>query len=127
MPHATALDLGTAGAASPPPNTSAMRASTRLVLAEEEPEKLFEGAELEKLQDTFREHLQALIPAVRARAYVLPQRSADRTRALAGVAEAKNRLRLGNGDTDRVRGAVAVRLAWSVKTLCGHYERLAPR
>jgi hypothetical protein len=104
-----------------------MRASTRLVLAEEEPEKLFEGAELEKLQDTFREYLQALIPAVRGRAYVLPQRSADRTRALASVAEARNRLRLGNGDSDVVRGAVAVRLAWSVKRLCGHYERLAPR
>lgn len=127
MPHATASDPSTAEADYAPPNTREMRASTLLILAAEEPEKLYEGAELERLQDTFREHIEVLVPAVRARAYVLPQRSADRTAALAGVAEAKNRLRLGNGDTDLVRGAVAVRLAWSVKVLCGHYERLAPR
>lgn len=127
MAHATASDPRTAEAAYLPPNTSAMRASTRLILAEEEPEMLYEGTELEKLQETFREHIEALIPAVRARAYVLPQRSDDRTAALASITEARNRLRLGNGDTDRVRGAVAVRLAWSVKRLCGHYERMAPR
>ena len=127
MTHATASDTSAAEADYPPPNTRAMRASTLLILASEEPEKHYEGAELEELQDTFRAHLQALIPAVRARAFVLPQRSADRAAALAGVGEAKIRLRLGNGDTDRVRGAVAVRLARSVKTLCGHYERMAPR
>lgn len=127
MPHATASDRSTAEAEHLPLDTRAMRASTRLVLATEEPETLYNGAELEKLQDTFREYLQALIPAVRDRAYVLPQRSTDRTRALAGVSEAKGRLRLGSGDSDLVRGAVAVRLAWSVKCLCGHYERMAPR
>lgn len=126
MSHATASGPSTAGA-DLPPDTTAMRASTRLLLSTEEPETLYSGAELESLQETFREYLQALIPAVRDRAHVLPQRSADRTRALAGVSEAKARLRLGNGDSDRLRGAVAVRLAWSVKSLCGHYERLAPR
>ncbi|MFF7067285.1 DUF6415 family natural product biosynthesis protein [Streptomyces pseudovenezuelae] len=127
MAHATASDPRAAEADYLPPNPRAMRASTLLILAAEEPEKHFEGAELEQLQDTFREHIEALIPAVRARAYVLPQSSADRTAALASITEARNRLRLGSGDTDRVRGAVAVRLAWSVKRLCGHYERLAPR
>ncbi|MDH6435626.1 hypothetical protein M2158_004103 [Streptomyces sp. SAI-144] len=127
MAHATASGTSAAEADYLPPNTRAMRASTLLILATEEPEKQFEGAELEELQDAFRAHLQALIPAVRARAYVLPQRSADRAAALAGIGEARIRLRLGNGDTDRVRGAVAVRLARSVKTLCGHYERMAPR
>lgn len=127
MPHATASDPSTAEAEQLPLDTRAMRASTRLVLAEEEPEKLYEGAELERLQKAFREYIEVLIPAVRDRAYVLPQRSADRAAALAGVGEGKARLRLGNGDTDPVRGAVAVRLARSVKTLCGHYERMAPR
>ncbi|MFC8432269.1 DUF6415 family natural product biosynthesis protein [Streptomyces sp. NPDC057253] len=127
MPHATASDLSTAEAAYLPPNTQEMRASTRLLLAENEPEKLYKAAELERLQETFREHIETLIPAVRARAYVLPQRSADRTAALAAIVEARNRLSLGNGDNDRVRGAVAVRLAWSLKTLCGHYERMATR
>ncbi|MEV7387187.1 DUF6415 family natural product biosynthesis protein [Streptomyces sp. NPDC091215] len=127
MSHATASDPGTAEADYLPPNARAMRASTLLILAAEEPEKHFTGAELEQLQQAFREHIRALIPAIRARAYVLPQASVDRTAALAGIGEAEIRLRLGNGDTDRVRGAVAVRLARSVKALCGHYERLAPR
>jgi len=127
MTQARASDLSTAEADHLPPNTRAMRSSTILILAAEEPEKQFEGAELEELQDTFREHIKALIPAVRACAYVLPQRSADRAAALAGIGEAELRLRLGNGDTDCVRGAVAVRLARSVKALCGHYERMATR
>ncbi|MEU9405017.1 DUF6415 family natural product biosynthesis protein [Streptomyces sp. NPDC048281] len=104
-----------------------MRVSTYVLLAAEVPEKHFEGAELVKLSATYRDHIRELISAVRARAYVLPQTSADRTAALAGIGEAEARLRLGNGETDRVRGAVAVRLARSVKCLCGHYERLAPR
>lgn len=127
MAHATASDPSTAEADCPPPNTRAMRVSALLILASEEPEKHYEGVELEKLQDVFRKHIRALIPAVRACAYVLPQRSADRAAALAGIGEAEIRLRLGNGDTDCLRSAVAVRLARSVKTLCGHYERMAPR
>ncbi|MGY5048321.1 DUF6415 family natural product biosynthesis protein [Streptomyces sp. 900105755] len=104
-----------------------MRISTLVLLAADTPEQHFTGTELENLSAVFRENIRDLITAVRARAYVLPQTSANRAAALAGIDEAEDRLRLGNGDTDPVRGAVAVRLARSVKTLCGHYERLAPR
>src|ERR1044072_2717616 len=127
MTHATASGPSTAEADNLPPNARAMRASTLFILAAEEPETHYESAELEKLQDTFREHIRALIPAVGDRSCVFPQRSADRASALASIGEAELRLRLGNGDNDRVRGAVAVRLARSVKALCGHYERMAPR
>lgn len=125
--HAPTADTGTAGGDYLPPNVRAMRTSTYVLLAAEVPEKHFEGAELIKLSETYREHIRELVRAVQARAYVLPQKSADRAAAMAGIREAEIRLRLGNGDTDRVRGAVAVRLARSVKALCGHYERLAPR
>ncbi|MFF8329436.1 DUF6415 family natural product biosynthesis protein [Rhodococcus qingshengii] len=104
-----------------------MRRSTLLVLAVAAPEKHFEGAELEGLAATFRDYIKALIPAVRARACVLPEASADRAAAMACIGEAEIRLCLGPGDTDAIRGSVTARLARSVKTLCEHYEQLAPR
>lgn len=127
MPHATASGADTAEADSLPPNVTAMRASTLLVLAVKEPERHFTGAELEKLSNTFRSHIEALIPAVGAQAARQPKDSADRAAAMAGIGEAEMRLRLGSGTSDRVRGSVAHRLARSVKCLCGHYDRLAPR
>src|ERR1044072_4486124 len=122
MTDATASGPSTAEADNLPPNARAMRASTLFILAAEEPETHYESAELEKLQDTFREHSRALIPA-----YVLPHRAAAHPAALASIGEAELRLRLGNGDNDRVRGAVAVRLARSVKALCRHDEGRATR
>ncbi|MGW2957807.1 DUF6415 family natural product biosynthesis protein [Streptomyces sp. NPDC001220] len=104
-----------------------MRAGTLLLLAAERPEDHFEGAELERIAGEFREHIRALIPTVRARACVLPQTFADRTAALACIDEAQGHLHMGDGDSDAVRGAVAARLARSVKSLCWHYDRMAPR
>src|ERR1044072_1125572 len=106
MTHATASGPSTAEADNLPPNARAMRASTLFILAAEEPETHYESAELEKLQDTFREHIRALIPAVRDRAYVLPQRSADRAAALASIGEAELRLRLGTRCCRRPAGSV---------------------
>lgn len=124
---ATTGDAGTAEADSCRLSIPAMRASTLLVLAAERPEDHFEGAELERIAGEFREHIRALIPTVRARACVLPQTPADRTAALACIDEAQGHLNMGNGDNDAVRGAVAARLARSVKSLCWHYDGLAPR
>jgi hypothetical protein len=104
-----------------------MKTETILVLAVKEPERHFTGPELEELAATFRAHIRELIPAVQARAYVLPQTAADRAAAMAGIREAEGRLRLGNGDSDAVRGSVVQRLARSVEALCRHYDRMAPR
>ncbi|MFJ3794916.1 DUF6415 family natural product biosynthesis protein [Streptomyces sp. NPDC090088] len=127
-------------APSMPPDIQTMRTSVTLVLAadvpkadpqdpdsRDAPELHFTGAELESLSDTYRDHITALIPAVEARAELLPERHADRVAAMMCVGEARIRLRLGPGGTDALRGSVASRLARSVKALCRHYDRLVSR
>ncbi|MEU1141763.1 DUF6415 family natural product biosynthesis protein [Streptomyces sp. NPDC005885] len=123
-----------------PPDIRAMRVSIELVLAadipradpsdpesRDAPERRFTGAELETLAGTYRGHIEILLPAVQARAEQLPSGHPNRVSALLCVGQARNYLRLGPGDTDAVRGSIASRLARSVRTLCGHYDRLVSR
>lgn len=91
------------------------------------PERRFTGVELEALTSTYRGHIETLIPAVQAQAERLPSGHPNRVTALVCVGQARIHLRLGPGDTDAIRGSIASRMARSVRTLCGHYDRLVPR
>ena len=123
-----------------PPDIRAMRVSIALVLgadipkanprdpeSRDAPELRFTAAELETLAGTYRGHIETLIPAVQDRAERLPSGHPNRVSALVCVGQARIHLSLGPGDTDAIRGSIASRLARSVRTLCGHYDRLVPR
>ncbi|MDH6221487.1 hypothetical protein [Streptomyces pseudovenezuelae] len=43
------------------------------------------------------------------------------------ISKARILLRAEPAETDALRGAIASRTARSVRTLCGHYDRLVPR
>ncbi|MFJ2719353.1 DUF6415 family natural product biosynthesis protein [Streptomyces sp. NPDC087437] len=99
-----------------------MRASVRRLLAADiEPPA---PDVLETLAQTLRGHINALIPAVEAVTRGLPKNDVPRICAMACIGEARMRLRMGDGDNDAVRLAVAVRLARSVNALADHYENL---
>ncbi|MFJ1653533.1 DUF6415 family natural product biosynthesis protein [Streptomyces sp. NPDC088337] len=99
-----------------------MRASVRRLLSEEvEPPA---ADELPRLALLLRGHISALIPAVEAATRGLPENDVPKVCAMACVGEARMRLRIGDGDNDAVRLAVAVRLARSVNALADHYENL---
>jgi hypothetical protein len=123
-----------------PPDIRTMRASIAPVLSgdipranpadpysRDAPEKRFTPAELVALTDTFRQHLTVLVPAVEDRAERLPERHADRVAAMMCAGQARILLRAEPAETDALRGSIASRMARSVRTLCGHYDRLVPR
>ena len=123
-----------------PPDIRAMRASIAPMLAadipradpsdpesRDAPEKRFTRPELVALTDAYRDHLTTLIPAVEAWAERLPERHADRTAARMCAGQARILLRAEPAETDALRGSIASRMARSVRTLCGHYDRLVPR
>lgn len=123
-----------------PPDTSAVRASIESVLSADipradpadpesrhAPERYFTRPELVALTTAFRQHLQDLIPVVEAWAERLPEHHADRLSARLCTGQARILLRGQSAETDPLRGAVASRMARSVRTLCGHYDRLVPR
>ncbi|MCX4699536.1 DUF6415 family natural product biosynthesis protein [Streptomyces sp. NBC_01373] len=99
-----------------------MRQSSRCLLAEDTAPPA--GDALDTLAVLLRDHIGQLIPEVEAATLGLPKDDIPRACALACVGEARMRLRLGDGDTDAVRLAVAVKLARSVRALCDHYENL---
>jgi hypothetical protein len=81
--------------------------------------------ELETLRLQLRAHLNLLIPAVEAAVARLPEGADARKRANAAVFMAREWLRLGRGDTRLVRLSVARKAANSVRTLCGHLDKLS--
>ncbi|MER7930461.1 DUF6415 family natural product biosynthesis protein [Streptomyces sp. NPDC096057] len=92
------------------------------------PEQRFTRAELVALADIFRQNIRELIPAVEARAERLPERHANRVSALLCVGQARLLLRPAPpAETDALCGSIASRLARTVRTLCGHYDRLVTR
>ncbi|MFJ2737679.1 DUF6415 family natural product biosynthesis protein [Streptomyces sp. NPDC087317] len=123
MPHATARPAATAEADQPPPDIAAMRASARRLLADDaEPPEPDAVATLVLL---LRGHINVLVPAVEMAARRLPKDDIPRACAMACIGEARMRLRMGDGDNDAVRLAVAVRLARSVSALADHYDTLS--
>ncbi|GGN46846.1 DUF6415 family natural product biosynthesis protein [Streptomyces fuscichromogenes] len=142
MSHATASPPGTAEAehSALPPDVRAIRLSTILLLsmdtatatpADEDPRdavrRHFSGPELAELATGYRTHIETLIPAVQARAELLPSRHPNRVSAMLCIGVARDQLRLGPGDSDAIRSAVATKLARSVQSLCRHYDRLVSR
>ena len=124
MPHATAQPATTAAEEQSPPDIATMRATARrLLAADAEPPT---PDELSTLAPLLRGHINALILIVETAARHLPKGDVPRACAMACVGEARMRLRLGDGDTETVRAAVAVRLARSVNALADHYENLRP-
>lgn len=124
MPHATAQPATAAAEEQSPPDIATMRATVGgLLAADAEPPP---PDELSTLAPLLRGHINALIPAVETAARHLPKDDVPRACAMACVGEARMRLRLGDGDTETVRAAVAVRLARSVNALADHYENLRP-
>ncbi|GGW47308.1 hypothetical protein CP966_25300 [Streptomyces galilaeus] len=123
MPHATARPAA-AEAEPSPPDIATMRATVRRLLAADA--ELPTPDELSTLAPLLRGHINALVPTVENAASRLPKDDVPRACAMACVGEARMRLRLGDGDTETVRAAVAVRLARSVNALTDHYETLSP-
>ncbi|MFJ4631545.1 DUF6415 family natural product biosynthesis protein [Streptomyces sp. NPDC088847] len=143
MTQLAASPPSTAEADSLPPDIRAISVSIRGVLAadipkansddpesRDAPEQRFTRAELVALSDTFREHLRELVPAVEARAQQLPERHADRVAAMVCAGQARILMRPRPAQaalTDALCGSVASRLARTLRTLCGHYDRLVSR
>ncbi|MFG3266865.1 DUF6415 family natural product biosynthesis protein [Streptomyces bobili] len=123
MPQITARPAA-AEAEQSPPDITTMRATVRrLLAADAEPPT---PDELSTLAPLLRGHINALVLIVETEARHLPKDDIPRACAMACVGEARMRLRLGDGDTETVRAAVAVRLARSVNALADHYENLRP-
>lgn len=104
------------------PDIVTMRATVRRLLAADiEPPA---PDELSTVVLLLRGHINALIPAVEMAARGLPKDDVPRACAMACIGEARMRLRMGDGDNEAVRLAVAVRLARSVNALADHLGNL---
>lgn len=103
-----------------PPDIEEMRASARLLLAENAVQPAL--AELDTLTLTLRGHMELLAPEVEATAERLPKDDIPRYCALACVGEARGKLRAGPGPTGDV--VYAHKLARSLNALCDHWENL---
>ncbi|MER6976932.1 DUF6415 family natural product biosynthesis protein [Streptomyces carpinensis] len=105
-----------------PLDLETMRATARRLLGGEAQLPTGEGLDTHVL--ALRGHLELLVPVVEAATLRLPKDHVPRACALACVGEARMRLRLGDGATESVRLAVAVKLARSVNALADHTENL---
>ncbi|WP_328932640.1 MULTISPECIES: DUF6415 family natural product biosynthesis protein [unclassified Streptomyces] len=107
-------------------DVKSIRATTDLLLS---PDPGFPGIGEEDNWETLylllRGLIMTLIPQVEIRMMGLPESDVPRACASACIGEAQMRLRIGLGDQQGVRIAVAQRLARSVKALLDHYENLA--
>ncbi|MFF4044575.1 DUF6415 family natural product biosynthesis protein [Streptomyces sp. NPDC001816] len=122
MTHAAAAPDTAGHALTGPPDIEAMRANVRRGLVDAPSE--IETSQMDALVLALRSHMELLIPEVEAMAGRQPKDSILRHCALACVGEARRKLRLGNGLTMPVRGAVVQKLARSVNALTDHYENL---
>jgi hypothetical protein len=123
MAHRTAPPAAAAEHDQTPLDITTMRTAVHRLLAEHAD---MPGAEeLETLTLQLRGHIQLLIPEVEAAALRLPKDNIPRACALACIGESRMKLRLGAGNNNSVRMAVAVKLARSVNALCDHYENLS--
>lgn len=123
MTRATAAAPSTAvHAPTDPLDIETMRASVRRALGSAPSE--IEARQMDVLALALRGHMEVLIPEVEALAGRQPKDSIPRHCALACVGEARRKLRIGNGLTMPVRGAVVQKPARSVNALADHYENL---
>lgn len=122
--NATAREAGTEGEDNLPPDIQTMRASARLLLAEDAQVPAID--KLDTLALALRGHIRLLIPEVAQAAAREPKDSVPRYCALACIGEAHNKLRLGSGGTLPIRVSVVQKLARVVNALCDHYENLTP-
>lgn len=122
MAHRIDKPEETAAGEADPPDIHTMRETARLALADAP-----DTDDLSVLAETLRGHLRVLIPAVSELATTKPRDELNKFCARAGVAEAQNKLRMGDGDALAIRVSVVQKLARSVTALCNHYERLTPR
>ncbi|MGC0407750.1 hypothetical protein RKD31_000993 [Streptomyces sp. SAI-163] len=108
-------------ASSPSPlDTAAMRATSRLLLAEDaEPPS---PQDLETLTLRLRGYMMLAIPVVESAALTWPEDDVPRACALACIGEARMRLRLEPGRNLPAGIRHAQRLARSVNALCDHYQ-----
>ncbi|MGX1219201.1 hypothetical protein RKD42_000460 [Streptomyces ambofaciens] len=109
-------------ASSPSPlDTAAMRATSRLLLAEDaEPPS---PQDLETLTLRLRGYMMLAIPVVESAALTWPEGDVPRACALACIGEARMRLRLEPRNCTLPAGIRhAQRLARSVNALCDHYQ-----
>ncbi|MEU9065438.1 DUF6415 family natural product biosynthesis protein [Streptomyces sp. NPDC048306] len=122
MANATTPAATEAGRAPAPPDIATVRATVRRLLAEGAAP--IEDAEVAEMIARLREDIAGLIPAVEALTQTLPKDDVPRACALACIGEARMRLRLGDGDTERVRLSVAVRMARTANALADHHQAL---
>ncbi|MFH8442326.1 DUF6415 family natural product biosynthesis protein [Streptomyces sp. NPDC018026] len=122
MANATTPAATKAGGASAPPDIATVRATARRLLAADA--ESFEAAEVAEMTARLREDIAGLITAVEALTRALPKDDVPRACALACIGEARMRLRLGDGDTDRVRLSAAIRMARTANALADHHQAL---
>jgi hypothetical protein len=106
----------------PPLDLATMRATARRLLAGDAEQTT--AQELLNLGLLLRDHIRQLVPEVESAAGRLPKDDIPRACALACIGEARMRLRLGEGDNDRLRLSVVTKLARSVNALCDHVQNL---
>ncbi|MGW2930704.1 DUF6415 family natural product biosynthesis protein [Streptomyces sp. NPDC055722] len=116
-------DEPAAGAETPPLDLETMRATARRLLAPDAEQPTAE--ELLTLGTLLRDHIRQLVPEVEKAALPFPKDDVPRACALACVGEACMRLRMGEGDNDRLRLSVVTKLARSVNALCDHMVNLS--
>ncbi|MFJ7242817.1 DUF6415 family natural product biosynthesis protein [Streptomyces olivaceus] len=101
-----------------------MRNRARLVMVLDATGDLPEAPALDSMAEVLRGMIETLVPKVESAAVLLPDYDVPRACALACVGEARMRLRMGAGDTSRVRQSVVVKLARSLNALCDHHKAL---
>jgi hypothetical protein len=99
-----------------------MRATAAALLGPDEPLPRFD--ELAERTDRLRGHLRELLPVVEEAARDLPGGGAEKAAALASVASARRRLKVGPGPGLVSATTYAKSLACEVGDLCRQYEVL---
>ncbi|MEJ8657453.1 DUF6415 family natural product biosynthesis protein [Streptomyces sp. MS1.AVA.4] len=123
MKHDTAhRALGPQAADREPMDLATMRESARRVMGMSEMQP-----QLNELADRLRDHVQLLVPEIRALIAGLPADDGSAGVARIGVDEAWRRLHTSRGFGPDAAYQHAQRLARSVAALCDHYENLAAR
>ncbi|MEV4858907.1 DUF6415 family natural product biosynthesis protein [Streptomyces ossamyceticus] len=117
------MSITEAAAAAMPLDRTTMLAGAARLLADGG--AALSDAEIDTLRLQLRGHIELLIPAVESAAAHLPVGGVEGTRVRARLIAARSALGLGwPGDSRLVRLSVVVKLARSVRSLCGQLERL---
>jgi hypothetical protein len=107
-----------------PPDITTMRESVDIALIDIRDSEAVGGDQLETLVLTLRGHIEVLLPEVEALAGRLPKDDIPARVAIACMSEAREKLRIGIGQSTTLKVSLIWKLARSVRALCDHFENL---